>query len=235
MKGKLYIIGTPIGNLEDITLRALRVLKEADFVVAEDTRVSKKLLSHYDINKPLLSYIGDDRQDRIEKIIKLLKEGNNIAFVSDAGTPGISDPCHALVKAVYEENSNLEAGLPSGMKIEVVAIPGPSALVSAISISGLDITDFLFLGFLPHKKGRETLFKEIAEAKRAVIFYESPHRIIKSLESLAKFAPQKEIAIARELTKIHEEIIRGKASEVLDFFTKNKEKVRGEFVVIVAD
>ena len=230
---KLYIVATPIGNLEDITLRALEVLKSVDFVVAEDTRVSKKLLSHYNINKPLLSYIGDDRGDRVEKIINLLKEGNNIAFVSDAGTPGISDPWFALVAAIYKENNHLDVQHSSREEIEVLSVPGPSALSSAISISGVLIKDFTFLGFLPHKKGRETIFRGIKEMERPVVFYESPHRILKTLESLNKFCPDKEIIIARELTKIHEEVIRGKAEELLEFFDKNKEKVKGEFVFLI--
>jgi 16S rRNA (cytidine1402-2'-O)-methyltransferase len=230
---KLYVVGTPIGNLGDITFRAVEVLKSVDYIAAEDTRVAKKLLDHYEIHKPLLSYPSDDRSDRVEKIIRLLSEGNNIAFVSDAGTPGISDPVSAIVTKIR----NLEAELPSdveGHGIEIIPIPGPSALTTALSVAGLASSSFIFFGFLPHKKGRETLFKEIAEMERAVVLYESPHRILKTLESLDKFSPDKKVTIARELTKIYEEIIEGTPQEILKYYNDNKDKVKGEFVVIVS-
>ncbi|MSU55647.1 MAG: 16S rRNA (cytidine(1402)-2'-O)-methyltransferase [Candidatus Taylorbacteria bacterium] len=221
----LYIVGTPIGNLEDVTLRALRILKEVDVILCEDTRVTLKLLSRYEIvGKQLATYNEQDSGMTTEKIVGWLEEGKNVALVSDAGTPGISDPGTMLVQKVREV-------LPE-MKIE--SVPGPSALTAALSIAGVPVHDFVFLGFLPHKKGRETLFKEIAESERTMIFYESPHRILKALESLQKFAPTKKVTIARELTKIYEQIIPGTAEELLKYFETNSDKVRGEFVVIIS-
>ena len=223
--GTLSIVATPIGNLEDITLRALRVLREADVILCEDTRVTKRLLERHGItNKQLTTYNEQKSGIKTERIIEWLEEGKDIALVTDAGTPGVSDPGARLVNTVRER-------LPFA-KIE--AIPGASALTAAISVAGLAAHDFTFLGFLPHKKGKETLFKEIAAAKRPYIFYESPHRILKTLESLEKFSPEKSVTIARELTKIHEEVARGTAQELLEYFTNNSDKVRGEFVVLVA-
>ncbi|OHA20335.1 MAG: 16S rRNA (cytidine(1402)-2'-O)-methyltransferase [Candidatus Taylorbacteria bacterium RIFCSPHIGHO2_01_FULL_51_15] len=220
----LYIVGTPIGNLEDVTLRALRILKEADVILCEDKRVTKRLLDKYEIaGRELATYNEQQSGVASGKIIGWLEEGKNVALVTDAGTPGISDPGSMLVQKVREV-------LPDA-KIE--SVPGPSALTGALSIAGVPVHDFVFLGFLPHKKGRETLFKEIAMSERTVVFYESPHRILKTLESLEKFAPAKNITIARELTKIHEEVKSGSAEELLKFFKENPDKVRGEFVVIV--
>lgn len=225
----LFVVGTPIGNLEDITLRALRVLKEADLVLCEDTRVTRNLLAKYDIATATMSYHAQSKLSKTDKIFELLSEGKNLALVSDAGTPGISDPGIELVRKIRSE-------LP---EVSVVAIPGASALTAALSIAGVPAADFLFLGFFPHKKGRETLFREISASQRAVVFYESPHRILKTLQSLkehfekAKISDRK-ISIARELTKIYEEIAAGSASSLLDYFEKNAEKVRGEFVVIIS-
>ena len=224
MTNKLYIVATPIGNLEDITLRALRVLKEADLIFAEDTRVAKKLLAHFGIGTPIAKRHTRDEQKAAEEIIIALDAGKNIALISDAGTPGISDPGAFIVAQVRKE-------LPD---IKIEAVPGPSALAAAISVAGISANEFLFFGFLPHKKGRETLFKEIAASERAVVFYESPHRILRTLESLKKFAPEKKITICRELTKIYEEVIGGTATKFSEFFEKYPEKVRGEFVVIVS-
>jgi len=222
----LYVIGTPIGNLEDITLRALRILKEADVIVCEDTRVTQKLLKHYGIaNKQLTTYNEQESGATAHKIIKLLEDGKNLALVSDAGTPAISDPGAMLVSKVREV---------LGDKVKIESVPGPSAVTTALSIAGVPASNFLFLGFLPHKKGRETLFKKIAQSERMVVFYESPHRILKALLSLQKFCPEKDITVAKELTKIHEEVIRGNAEEIVSFFSKNKKKLRGEFVVIVS-
>lgn len=222
--GNLYIVATPIGNLEDITLRALRILKEVDMVLCEDTRETGKLLSHYEIKKPLKSFHAQSKLSKTDEILEILREGKNLALVTDAGTPAISDPGSFLVAKIREE-------LP---EVKIISIPGASALTAAFSASGVTGGEFTFLGFLPHKKGRETLFKEIAEGKRAYVFYESPHRILKALESLSKFAPDKKVIIARELTKIYEEFISGKPAEILEFFSQNSEKVRGEFVVIVS-
>jgi 16S rRNA (cytidine1402-2'-O)-methyltransferase len=215
MQNKLYILGTPIGNLEDITLRALRILKEADLILSEDTRVTKKLLDKYEINTPLQRFDAKFEIKNTEKVISLLKEGKNMVLVTDAGTPGVSDPGGFIVRKVRET-------LGSSF---ISPIPGASSLTTAISVAGLSKPDFVFLGFLPHKKGRETLFKEISQAERAYIF----------LESLSKNLPQnREILLARELTKIYEEVISGGASEVLEHLLKNPEKIRGEFVVIVS-
>jgi len=229
----LYIVSTPIGNLEDITLRALRVLSEVDMVLCEDTRVTKKLLDKYDIKVPTMSYHSHSKLSKVDKIFSMLEEGKNIALVSDAGTPTISDPGVLLVSQVKEKFSNPPAG---GVKI--IPIPGPSAVVAALSASGLPASDFLFLGFLPHKKGRETLFKEIAESKRTVVFYESPHRILKTLSSLQDHLDvsrpsDRKVTIARELTKIYEEIVSGTPQELVSYFDKNPDKIKGEFVVMV--
>ncbi|HEX9608906.1 MAG TPA: 16S rRNA (cytidine(1402)-2'-O)-methyltransferase [Candidatus Paceibacterota bacterium] len=220
---RLYVVATPIGNLEDVTLRALRVLKEADVIVCEDTRVTKKLLGKYHIATPLESMNARTEEKKIQKVLGFLREEKNIALVSDAGTPTISDPGTRLVSMVRRE-------LPD---VEIVSIPGPSALTSALSVSGIPAADFLFLGFLPHKKGREKLFKEIAGEKRAVVFYESPHRIEKALASLAEHLGSRKVVLARELTKIHEEVIEGTATLLLAHLAQNKEKIRGEFVVLV--
>lgn len=220
----LYIVATPIGNLEDITLRAIRILNEVDFILCEDTRVTKKLLSHFDIKTSTISYHANSKITKLEKILELLKEGKNLALVSDAGTPAISDPGVQLVSEIREK-------LPD---TKILAVPGASALTAAISVAGVPSARFSFLGFLPHKKGRETLFTEIAATEETIIFYESPHRIIKTLESLAKHCPDKKITIARELTKIYETLTSGKAAEILQYYDENKEEIRGEFVVIVS-
>lgn len=221
----LFIVGTPIGNLEDITLRALRVLKEVDLVLCEDTRVTKRLLTKYGIATPTLSYHAQSKLTKVEKILALLEEGKNLALVSDAGTPCISDPGSLLVAQVLEK---------FGDTVRVVPIPGPSALITALAAAGISVAQFTFLGFLPHKKGRETLFKEIAIAERVTVFYESPHRIEKTLEALEKFCgAQRKVIIARELTKVFEEFVRGTVSEVRNYFADNPDHIRGEFVVIV--
>lgn len=229
MQSVLYIIATPIGNLGDITLRALEVLKRVDTVLCEDTRVTKKLLSKYEISVPTLSYHEHSTLTKIEKIIEMLAEGKSLALVSDAGSPTISDPGSYLVAKVRE-------ALP---ELSIVSIPGPSALTASLSLSGLPASDFLFLGFLPHKKGRETLFKEIADSKRTAVFYESPHRIIKTLESLTMHVLEnssvnRTIVVAREITKIHEQVVSGSPQEVLHYFEEHPDKVRGEFVVMVS-
>jgi len=229
----LSVVGTPIGNLEDITLRALKVLASADLVLCEDTRMTKRLLDRHSIQVPTKSYHMHSKLSRTEEIIGLLKVGKNIALVSDAGTPGISDPGSELVKRVRAE---LKEEIASG-DIKVEAIPGPSALTASLSISGVPCADFTFLGFLPHKKGRETLFKEIAASERTMIFYESPHRILKTLESLVKAleGSNKKVTVCRELTKIFEEVVSGLPQEVKSYFESHSDKVKGEFVVIVSE
>lgn len=221
----LYIVATPIGNLEDVTLRAIRILKEVDLILCEDTRVTKRLLERYEIQTPTMSYHAQSKLSKSDKILRLLEEGKNIALVSDAGTPTISDPGSLLLAQIRER---------FGDEVAIVPIPGASALVTALSAAGISVAEFTFLGFLPHKKGRETLFKEIAASPRVMVFYESPHRIEKALESLEKFCGgERRIIIARELTKIHEEFVRGTVAEVRTHYKENPDRVRGEFVVIV--
>lgn len=223
--GILYVIATPIGNLGDLTFRALETLKSVDMVLCEDTRVTGKLFAHYDIGTPTMSYHAQSKLSKHEKILDLLREGKSLALVSDAGTPTISDPGVMLIEMIKRE-------LP---EVKIVAVPGASALTAALSISGIPSPQFTFYGFLPHKKGRETLFKEIAISERTSVFYESPHRIEKTLESLVKYLPEnKRVVIARELTKVFEETVEGSAKEVLNYFKSNPDKVRGEFVVIVS-
>ncbi|MFA5070687.1 MAG: 16S rRNA (cytidine(1402)-2'-O)-methyltransferase [Patescibacteria group bacterium] len=222
---KLYLIATPIGHLKDLTFRALDVLKEVDFIICEDKRETVKLLNHYEIKKPLISYHEHSKIQRVDEIINLLRQGKSAGLVSEAGTPGISDPGNRLIADVL-------ASLGEGVKI--IPIPGPSALAAAASVSGLPCDRFVFLGFLPHKKGRETLFKQIAESRETVIFYESPHRVLKTLQSLSQILTEKrKIVVCRELTKMFEEIKRGNINEIKSYFENNLDKVRGEFVVLV--
>ncbi|MEA2112517.1 MAG: 16S rRNA (cytidine(1402)-2'-O)-methyltransferase [Patescibacteria group bacterium] len=226
----LYIIATPIGNLEDITLRALRILKEVDFVLCEDTRVTKKLLSKYEIETPTISYHTFSGKYKTNKILDLLSQGKNLALVSDAGTPTISDPGFLLITEVKEKLKD---------NVNVIPVPGPSALITALSGSGLSADQFLFLGFLPHKKGRQTLLMEAINSERTVVFYESPHRVLKTLELLKDLlnevegSDKKKIVVAKELTKIYEEIVSGNISEVMDYFSNNLSKVKGEFVFVI--
>lgn len=244
---KFYVVATPIGNMGDITLRAIETLKNVDLILCEDTRETSKLLNKYGIKKPTMSYPSDDialknsknsrQSNKLAKILELLEEGKDLALVSDAGTPGISDPGAMLVAQIKNTARQDLAVNNLRHSVDVIPIPGASAVITALSACGLPTHEFTFLGFLPHKKGRETLFKEIAEAKRTMVFYESPHRILKTLESLVKFCPkenQKKVCVARELTKIYEEFVSGTPLEVLEYFVKNKEKQRGEFTVIVA-
>jgi len=215
----LFVVSTPIGNLEDITLRAIRTLKESDLIVCEDTRQTSKLLHKYEISKPLLSFHAQSKMQKVDEIIRKMKDGKQVSLVTDAGTPGISDPGYILI----------EQAVSNG--IEVVPIPGPSAFLTALQASGLPINEFLYIGFLPHKKGRETLLKMIAGEERTVVFYESPYRIIKALDQLTKLCPEKKIVVGRELTKKFEEFFRGKVSEAFIHFSSKK--ILGEFVVIV--
>jgi 16S rRNA (cytidine1402-2'-O)-methyltransferase len=217
----LYLVPTPIGNLEDITLRALRILKTVDAVLAEDTRNSIKLLSHYEIRTRLEAYHAHNEHRATEKIIDRLLKGEKLAMVSDAGTPGISDPGFLLVREA----------LKAGVKVE--CLPGATAFVPALVKSGLPCDKFCFEGFLPHKKGRQTRLTLLAEEDRTVVFYESTHRIIKLLEQLVEFfGPERYVSVSRELTKLHEETFSGQAIEVLNHYQTSVTK--GEFVVIVA-
>lgn len=230
MSGLLSIVATPIGNLEDITLRALRVLKEADYVLCEDTRVTGKLLSHYDIKTTLRRYDAHTSDGVHETIVSDLEDGKHIALVSDAGTPGVSDPGVFLVAKVREK----------APAVRIDAIPGPSALTAAFSIAGVTGNAFTFLGFVPQKKGRETFFRALALYDVPVVFYESVHRIMKTLEALVITAENPNspvnwtITVARELTKLHEEVVQGTPAEVLQYFTDHPDHVRGEFVVVVS-
>ncbi len=221
----LYIVATPIGNLEDITLRALRILKEVNIIVCEDTRVTGKLLSHYEIKTKMFSWHANSNQSELQKILEWLSDGQQVALVTDAGTPTISDPGVLLVQEVYKN-------LP---QVKVVSVPGPSALTAALSVSGISSSNFTWLGFLPHKKGRETIFKKIADSNETYVFYESPHRIEKTLTSLTTFAPIRKVTICRELTKLHEQVISGNAQELLDSIKIGNLVIKGEFVVIVSD
>lgn len=222
--GKLYVVATPIGNLEDITLRALRILKEVDYVLCEDTRTTQVLLNKYDIKSKTISYHAHSSSGKEDSIINLIKAGKNLAIVSDAGTPCISDPGVLLI-------SNLKKEL--GEDVVVSPVPGPSALVSALSACGVPSSSFVFLGFIPHKKGREKIFKEISEADRVMVFYESSHRMMKSLESLLKYCPKSKIVVAREITKQFEEFKEGQAEDLIEYFKNNPVKQKGEFVFIV--
>ncbi|MGE5541252.1 MAG: 16S rRNA (cytidine(1402)-2'-O)-methyltransferase [Bacillota bacterium] len=224
--GTLSVVATPIGNLGDITLRAIETLRDADAIACEDTRVTAKLLARLDIQKPLLIYHAQSGKLAADRILTQLAEGKRIALVTDAGTPGISDPGSELVAQVKERLGN---------EVRIEAIPGPSALTAALSIAGIPTHEFTFVGFLPHKKGRQTLFQQIAESNRTMVFYESPHRIEKALASLAEVLDEKRrVIVLRELTKIHESVVEGTAEEVAAYFTAHPGEVRGEFVVCVA-
>jgi 16S rRNA (cytidine1402-2'-O)-methyltransferase len=221
MTGTLYIVATPIGNLGDITLRALDTLKSVEAILCEDTRVTKKLLFHYEIVKTTISFHEHSDDKKIASLIERLQAGENLALVTDAGTPGLSDPGNVLVQAV------IEAG------ITVVPIPGVSALTALVSVAGIDMREFVFLGFPPHKKGRQTFFREVGEQAMPVMYYESPHRVIKNLELLHEIAPTKKVILGRELTKMFEEVVRGSIEDVLAYFGEHPEKVKGEFTLIV--
>ena len=224
----LSIVATPIGNLEDITLRALRVLREADFILCEDTRVTKKLLNAHSISTPTISYHQHSGRYKIDKILELLRADKKIALVTDAGTPGVSDPGSSLVSSVRQE-------LKHQVKIE--SIPGASALTAALALVGQGFEHFLFLGFLPHKKGRQTLIKEIVSSPYPVIIYESKHRLIKLLteiQSCSKaLSKTRKIFIARELTKMHESFYEGEAGELITKLQENLDNLKGEFVVLI--
>ncbi|WP_297690662.1 16S rRNA (cytidine(1402)-2'-O)-methyltransferase [uncultured Eudoraea sp.] len=221
LTGKLFIVPTPIGNLEDITFRAIKVLKEVNLILAEDTRTSKKLLQHYNINTPMQSHHMHNEHKTIDGILQKLKSGDQIALISDAGTPAISDPGFLLSRACVEQN------------IEIECLPGATAFVPALVISGLPNDRFVFEGFLPLKKGRQTRLATLAEESRTMVFYESPHKLLKTISQFVTyFGPQRPISVSRELTKMYEETVRGTTSEVLAHFESIPPK--GEFVIVVA-
>jgi 16S rRNA (cytidine1402-2'-O)-methyltransferase len=219
----LYIVATPIGNLEDITLRALRILKECDFILAEDTRNTKKLLNHFEIKNKLFSFHEHSELDKYEKVLKELESGKKVSFVTDAGTPGISDPVARLINFIRDKKSD----------IKIFTIPGASALSASLAISGMQGHEFLFLGFSPHKKGRETFFKNISNSNIPVMFFESTHRLEKAIDALEKYCPNKIIKIFKELTKIHEQVLIGTPSEIKKKIEENSDLKKGEFVILV--
>jgi len=216
----LYIVPTPVGNLEDITLRALKVLREADLILAEDTRTSGLLLKHFDIHRPMLAYHKFNEHQTVTRIVERLQAGETAAVVSDAGTPGISDPGFLIAREA------IRAG------VEVTCLPGATAFVPALVSSGLPCDKFCFEGFLPQKKGRQTRLSQLADESRTMVFYESPHRLLKSLQQFAEvFGPERPVAVCRELSKIHEEVVRGTLADAIAHFAENAP--RGEFVVIL--
>ena len=238
----LYIVSTPIGNLGDITLRAIEILKGVDFILCEDTRQTLKLLNHYNIQKPLVSYFQHSKLAKVDYILEQLRQGKKLALVTDAGTPGISDPGNKLISSIVEKAE----------KVEIISIPGPSALTAAASVSGFPMDKFLFLGFPPAKKKRKKFFEETAGSKHTVIFYESPHRILKTLKELSSLITHRKIVVCRELTKKFETIYRGEIEEIIKTLEgdepngssspspllpkcsiSDKNNLRGEFVVII--
>ena len=219
--GKLYLVPTPVGNLEDMTLRAVRILKEVDLILAEDTRTTSVLLKHFEIEKKMLSHHKFNEHQTTDSVVERLKGGETIALVSDAGTPAISDPGFLLVRACVEAD------------IEVECLPGPTAFVPALVDSGLPNDRFCFEGFLSQKKGRQTKLKELAEERRTMIVYESPFRLVKTLEQFVEFmGPQRRVSVSREISKLHEQTVRGTVEEVRDYFTEHEPK--GEIVIILA-
>ncbi len=219
--GKLYLVPTPIGNLEDITFRAIRILKEADYILAEDTRTSGKLLKHFEINTPMLSHHMHNEHKTVDSLVKRMQTGETFALISDAGTPAISDPGFLLTRAC------VEAG------VEVDCLPGATAFVPALVNSGFPNDKFVFEGFLPVKKGRQTRLKILAEESRAIIFYESPHKLLKTLKHFSEyFGEERRVSVSREISKMFEETVRGTAAEVLEHFTENLPK--GEIVIVVS-
>lgn len=217
----LFIVGTPIGNLEDLTFRAKRILSSVAVIACEDTRVTKKLLDHYAITASTVAIHHHTPPADIDRLLDRLASGQDVAVVTDAGMPGIADPGGKLVARA----------IARGLRVE--SVPGPSALTTAASLSGVPTDQFLFLGFLPHKKGRETLFKRIDATEETVLLYESPHRLMKTLESLMRLSLNKQVVVCRELTKIHESTVRGTAEHVRQHFTDHPDEVRGEVVIII--
>lgn len=214
-----YVVGTPIGNLEDITFRAINTLKEVDYIFAEDTRVTKRLLSHYQIDKIVYQYHEHNKIHQIENIINLLKDEKKIALVTDAGTPCISDPGFELVNEILKEN------------IKVIGIPGASSIVTGASISGLDMRRMAYEGFLPKKKGRQTLFNKLKDEERTIVILESPNRILKTLKDIKEYLGERYVVITRELTKVYEEVIRGEVSELIEKL--EKKPIKGEIVLFI--
>lgn len=221
MEGKLFLVPTPIGNLEDMTFRAIRILKEADVILAEDTRTSAPMLKHFGIDKKAYSHHQHNEHQATSEIIKFLKEGKNVALISDAGTPAISDPGFFLVREAIKND------------LQVECLPGATAFVPALVNSGLPSDSFVFEGFLPVKKGRQTKFKKLAEEERTIVLYESPHRLLKTLEEFAQYlGAERQASVSRELTKLYEETVRGTLTEIKSHFENNI--LKGEFVICIA-
>ena len=219
-RGTLYVVSTPIGNLEDITIRAVKVLSGVDLIAAEDTRTTRVLLNRYNITKPMLSYFSHNERRRAPEILERLKAGASVALVSDAGTPGISDPAYVLITQALEQ------------EIPVVPIPGASALLAALVVSGLPTDRFVFEGFLPLKKGRKTKLQELKLEERTIVLYESPHRVLKTLGELLESLGERDVVVAREMTKKFEEVMRGSLSSVLADMSKRQ--ARGEYVIVIS-
>ena len=217
--GKLFVVGTPIGNLADITYRAVDTLNSVDFIFAEDTRVSKKLLNHYKIDKKIYSYHDHSKDSEVEKLTNLLESGNDVALISDAGTPTVSDPGYRLIRECVKKG------------VDIVPIPGPSAVTAALSVAGLPSDSFTFVGFLPQKKGRIKKIEQLSEINNTIILFESPHRLLKTLNQLFEILGNRQVAIGRELTKLYEEIIRGNLKDVTQEFSKKS--VKGEIVIMI--
>ena len=220
-QGILYVVATPIGNLGDMTFRGIDTLNNVDLIACEDTRVTRKLLQHYDIDTDVITYHQHTRDDKAKGIIDKIKKGKNIAIVTDAGTPGVSDPGNKLVALAVENDIRIEP------------IPGASAISALVSVAGIDMQKFSFWAYPPHKKGRQTFFTKISESKIPVIYYDSVHRVIKNLKLLQEIAPETKIILGRELTKMHEEIVRGEIDEIIIYFENNQDKIKGEFGVVV--
>ena len=220
MTGTLYIVSTPIGNLKDATYRSLELLSDVDLIAAEDTRRTGVLLKHYKIKTPLTSFNSYNQAKKSDRLIARLKEGHNLALVSDAGTPGVSDPLYHLVRAALAEY------------VSVVSLPGPSAVLAALTISGLPVNRFVFEGFLPRKKGRKKLIEDLVQEKRTIVLFESPHRIAKTLNELYQAMGDRKAVLARELTKIHEEVIRGTLEDLV--VVTAEQKLKGEITLVIS-
>ena len=220
MTGTLYIVSTPIGNLKDATYRSLELLSDVDLIAAEDTRRTGVLLKHYKIKTPLTSFNSYNQAKKSNRLIARLKEGHNLALVSDAGTPGVSDPLYHLVRAALAEY------------VSVVSLPGPSAVLAALTVSGLPVNRFVFEGFLPRKKGRKKLIEELVQEKRTIVLFESPHRIAKTLNELYQAMGDRKAVLARELTKIHEEVIRGTLEDLA--VVAEEQKLKGEITLVIS-
>ncbi|MCA9364553.1 MAG: 16S rRNA (cytidine(1402)-2'-O)-methyltransferase [Candidatus Moranbacteria bacterium] len=219
--GQLFVVATPIGNLSDMTVRGLETLRSVGLIACEDTRVTKKLLRHFEIDVPTVSLHQHSDDRKIQSIINRLCEGGDVAYVTDAGTPGVSDPGNRLVSACVSSG------------IRVVPIPGVSAVLAIVSVCGADLQRFLFLSYPPHKKGRETFFSRVCESEVPIIYFDSVHRVVKNLVLLSQKKPEAQIVLGRELTKMHEEIVRGRVDEVIAYFSEHPDRLKGEFVVVV--